>query len=129
MDDSSVQIRGKGNKLRLCPLWPHTAQELGDLVVGRAPTEQVFMNRCGRPLTRFGIHAMVKRYAERVSAKMPALAAKSVSPHSIRHTCATHLLRAGVDINTIRALWFAKTFSPLNLLILRTDDSRLISPC
>jgi len=102
-NDSSVQIHGKGNKLRLCPLWPHTAQELAALVVGKARTEYVFMNRCSRPLTRFGIHAMVKRYAKRVSAKMPALAAKSVSPHSIRHTSATHLLRAGVDINTIRA--------------------------
>jgi integrase/recombinase XerD len=35
--------------------------------------------------------------------QMPGLAAKRVSPHSTRHTCATHLLRAGVDINTIRA--------------------------
>ena len=34
---------------------------------------------------------------------MPGFAAKRVSPHTIRHTCATHLLRAGVDINTIRA--------------------------
>jgi integrase/recombinase XerD len=34
---------------------------------------------------------------------MPALTTKRVSPHSLRHTCATHLLRAGVDINTIRA--------------------------
>jgi integrase/recombinase XerD len=102
-DHSSVQIRGKGNKLRLCPLWPHTAQELDALVAEKAAIEHVFINRCGRPLTRFGIHAMVKRYAERVSATMPALAAKRVSPHTIRHTCATHLLRAGVDINTIRA--------------------------
>jgi integrase/recombinase XerD len=102
-DHSSVQIRGKGNKLRLCPLWPHTVRELETLVGEKAPTEHVFINRYGRPLTRFGVHTMVKRYAGRVSAKMPGLAAKGVSPHSIRHTCATHLLRAGVDINTIRA--------------------------
>ncbi len=102
-DHSSVQIRGKGNKLRFCPLWLHTVRELDALVGQKAPTEHVFMNRYGRPLTRFGIHAMVKRYAGRVSAKMPGLATKRVSPHSIRHTCATHLLRAGVDINTIRA--------------------------
>jgi integrase/recombinase XerD len=102
-DHSYVQIRGKGNKLRFCPLWPHTVQELYPLVGEKAPTEHVFINRCGRPLTRFGIHTIVKRYAERVSARMPGLATKRVSPHSIRHTSATHLLRSGVDINTIRA--------------------------
>jgi len=102
-DHSSVQIHGKGNKLRFCPLWQHTVGELDGLVRDKAPTEHVFMNRCGRPITRFGVHTMVKRYAGKVSAKMPGLASKDVSPHSIRHTSATHLLRAGVDINTIRA--------------------------
>jgi integrase/recombinase XerD len=102
-DHSSVQIRGKGNKLRFCPLWTHTVRELEVLVGEKAPTDHVFINRSGRPLTRFGIHTMVKRHANKVGAKMPGLAAKRVSPHSIRHTCASHLLRAGVDINTIRA--------------------------
>jgi site-specific recombinase XerD len=102
-DLSSVQIRGKGNKLRFCPLWPHTVRELGALIGEKAPTEHVFMNRYGHPITRFGIYTMVKRYARRVSVRMPGLAAKRLSPHSIRHTCGTHLLRAGVDINTIRA--------------------------
>jgi integrase/recombinase XerD len=102
-DHSSVQIHGKGNKLRYCPLWPHTVRELDALIGEKSPTEHVFINRCGRPLTRFGIHTMVKRYVRRIAAHMPGLPAKRVSPHSIRHTCATHLLRAGVDINTIRA--------------------------
>lgn len=102
-EHSSVQIHGKGNKLRFCPLWPHTVRELAHLIGERAPIERVFLNRWGRPLTRFGIHTLVKRYVKRVSARMPGLLAKRVSPHSIRHTCATHLLRAGVDINTIRA--------------------------
>ena len=102
-DHSYVQIHGKGNKQRLCPLWPHTASALTAAIGARAPTEHVFLNRCGQPITRFGIHTLVERYVERVSAKMPGLAAKRVSPHSIRHTTATHLLRAGVDINTIRA--------------------------
>jgi len=102
-DLSSVQIRGKGNKLRRCPLWPHTVSAITALIGDRAPHEHAFLNRCGQPITRFGIHTMVERYVERVSAKMPALANKRVSPHSLRHTTATHLLRAGVDINTIRA--------------------------
>jgi integrase/recombinase XerD len=82
---SSVQIRGKGKKLRRCPLWPHTVSELTALIGTKDSTEHVFLNRCGRPITRFGIHTMVERYVERVSAKMPGLAAKQVSPHSIRH--------------------------------------------
>jgi site-specific recombinase XerD len=102
-DASSVLIHGKGNKPRRCPLWAQTARELGALVSGRAPAEYVFLNRYGRPLTRFGIHTLVERYAARAAATVPSLANKQVSPHTIRHTTATHLLRAGVDINTIRA--------------------------
>lgn len=102
-DPSSVLIRGKGNKLRRCPLWPKTVNELSPLVSGRGSQEHAFLNRRGQPLTRFGIHALVERYAAKVVAKLPELARKRVSPHTIRHTTATHLLRAGVDINTIRA--------------------------
>jgi site-specific recombinase XerD len=102
-DPSSVLIRGKGNKPRRCPLWPRTVNELRPLVSGRGPQEHVFLNRRGQPLTRFGIHALVERYTVKVTAELPELASKRVSPHTIRHTTATHLLRAGVDINTIRA--------------------------
>jgi integrase/recombinase XerD len=102
-DPSSVLIHGKGNKSRRCPLWAKTVHELLPLVSTRGATEHVFLNRRGQPLTRFGIHALVERYAAVVAAKLPALAKKRVSPHTIRHTTATHLLRSGVDINTIRA--------------------------
>ena len=72
-------------------------------VDGRRPEERVFLNRCNRPITRFGIHTMVERYVFKVATQLPLLASKQVSPHTIRHTTAVHLLRAGVDINTIRA--------------------------
>jgi integrase/recombinase XerD len=101
-DHSSVRIRGKGNKLRYCPLWPQTVNELIPGLDRRAPTERVFLNRYGRPITRFGIHNLVRRYVQRVLPDKPSLATKRVSPHTIRHTSATHLLRSGVDINTIR---------------------------
>ncbi len=80
-----------------------TVNELRPLVSDRAAGERVFLNRRGQPLTRFGIHALVERYAAKVVVSLPAMAGKRVSPHTIRHTTATHLLRAGVDINTIRA--------------------------
>jgi site-specific recombinase XerD len=100
---ASVKIRGKGNKLRHCPLWPQTAAQLTAVVAGRAPTERAFLNRRRQPITRFGIHALVERHVRDASARVPSLKTKHVSPHCIRHTTATHLLRAGVDINTIRA--------------------------
>lgn len=102
-DTASVLIRGKGNKSRRCPLWAQTVRELTPLVQGRGPSEHVFLNRCGRPITRFGIHALVERSVVRAAKHVPSLAGKQVSPHTIRHTTATHLLRSGVDINTIRA--------------------------
>lgn len=77
--------------------------ELLPLVAGCAPTDHVFRNRRGQALTRFGVHAVVERSAVVAAATLPALADKRVSPHTIRHTTAMHLLRAGVDINTIRA--------------------------
>jgi integrase/recombinase XerD len=100
---SSVKIRGKGGKERHCPLWPCTVAELTALIADRSPTAPVFLNRCGHPITRFGIHTLVERYVRKAQIQMPSLATKRISPHTIRHTTATHLLRAGVDINTVRA--------------------------
>lgn len=102
-DGASVLIHGKGNKQRRCPLWARAAALLAELVKGRLPEAHAFLNRRGEPLTRFGIHAMVERYAAAAARTTPTIAKKRVSPHTIRHTTATHLLRAGVDINTIRA--------------------------
>jgi site-specific recombinase XerD len=100
---SSVRLHGKGNKFRTCPLWPLTATSLSRLIAGRSKNDAVFLNRVNQPLTRFGIHRLVAQYAERASKTVPSLATKRVGPHTIRHTTAVHLLRAGVDINTIRA--------------------------
>jgi integrase/recombinase XerD len=101
-DLSSVRIRGKGNKVRHCPLWPQTVHELLPAIEGRGPTEHVFLNRYNRPITRFGIYDVVKRYVGRIRRGMSSLKAKDSSPHTIRHSTATHLLRSGVDINTVR---------------------------
>ncbi len=98
-----ISLHGKGGKTRLCPLWPQTASELASLITGRPPDSPVFLNRYGRPITRFGVHDLVARHARRISEQFPDINAKRVSPHTIRHTTATYLLRAGVDINTIRA--------------------------
>ena len=102
-DSPSARILGKGNKIRLCPLWPVTSSLLTSLVAGRDGNAAVFVGRTNQPMTRFGIHRVVTHYAELAGESVPSLLAKGVSPHTIRHTTAVHLLRAGVDINTIRA--------------------------
>lgn len=102
-DPPSVRILGKGNKLRMCPLWSKTASLLAHLISGRSPSETVFLGRTSQPMTRFGIHRAVTHYASLAAISVPTIADKRVSPHTIRHTTAVHLLRSGVDINTIRA--------------------------
>jgi integrase/recombinase XerD len=99
---SSVRIVGKGGKQRDCPLWPLTIEALIPLLGHRAPTEHVFLNRRGAPVTRFGIHTLVERHGLKAKERTPSMKNKRVSPHTIRHSTACHLLRAGNDINTIR---------------------------
>ena len=101
-----VHLDGKGRKTRTCPLWSRTVAVLLDLLGPRidGPRETpVFLNVHRKPITRYGIHALVARTAAKAAEAVPSLRNKRVSPHTIRHTTAVHLLRAGVDINTIRA--------------------------
>lgn len=99
----TVRILGKGRKVRLCPLWDSTTAALRALISDRGREEPLFLNPRRERLTRFGIYALVRRYGELAGRSVPSLASKRLSPHVIRHTTAVHLLRAGVDINTIRA--------------------------
>jgi integrase/recombinase XerD len=98
-----VMVIGKGNKQRRCPLWPSTLEQLRKLTGERAANQPVFLNRCHQPMTRSGIHTLVKRCAAQACTRAPSLLKKVVSPHVIRHSTACHLLQAGVDINTIRS--------------------------
>ena len=98
-----VQLRGKSHKIRRCPLWPATATTLLALIGKRSPDEPVFLNRLGQAITRHGIYGMLLNHVRTASTSYSSLLRRSISPHTIRHTTATHLLRAGVDINTIRA--------------------------
>jgi len=118
----SVKLNGKGRKVRFCPLWKSTMKELESLMRKGSETDSVFRNRYGEPLTRFGVHALVERYARSASQQVPSLMKKRVSPHTIRHTTATHLLRAGVDINTIRA-WLGHVSLETTNIYAETDLS------
>lgn len=97
-----VKLLGKGRKQRSCPLWPETVEALDAYLRTRVPkasgTVQLFLNANGSPITRFGIRYITRKYGARA---LPALSTKAVNPHTVRHTTAMHLLRAGNDINMI----------------------------
>jgi site-specific recombinase XerD len=99
----SVRILGKGNKWRICPLWPITVDTLRPLIAGKCGDDQVFCGCTGEPMTRFGVHRIVTTHATTAAKQIDSMRGKRISPHTIRHATAVHLLRAGVDINTIRA--------------------------
>jgi integrase/recombinase XerD len=102
---AQVKLLGKGQKVRSCPLWPETVQALHDYRQRRTPKDpapqQFFLNANGSPLTRFGVRYITGQYATAAKSQCPSMAAKTVNPHTIRHTTAMHLLRAGNDINMI----------------------------
>jgi site-specific recombinase XerD len=127
----SVRIIGKGNKHRICPLWFITMEQLRWTAGQREPDQPVFLNRNGRPITRFGIHTMVERNSLTAITQAPSLSTKRVSPHVVRHTTATHLLRAGVDINTIRA-WLGHVSINTTNIYAETDletKARALATC
>lgn len=102
----AARFQGKGRKMRTCPLWVHTAKILHEMLGTRLEgpsVEPVFLNVRRQPITRHGVHALIARTVDKAAESMPSLRDKRISPHTIRHATAVHLLRAGVDINTIRA--------------------------
>jgi integrase/recombinase XerD len=116
----SVRIMGKGSKERRCPLWANTIEHLRRFAGQRPADAHVFLNRRGEPITRFGIHTMIERHVAKLRATAPQLHGKRISPHVIRHSTATHLLQAGVDINTIRA-WLGHVSIDTTSIYAETD--------
>ena len=101
-----VRCYGKGRKERATPLTPATAEILRAWVTerGGGASNPVFATSRGTAISRYGVSAIVRRHAHGAGASCRSLAAKTVSPHVLRHTCAMRLLHAGVDTSVI-ALW------------------------
>lgn len=104
-DVPQVRLWGKGRKERRCPLWPETAEALRAYLQERTPRdprcEQVFLNARGSALTRFGIRHILHKHVVQAQCTCPSLANKRVSPHTLRHTTAMHLLRSGNEVNMV----------------------------
>ncbi len=101
-----VQLRGKGRKQREVPLWTQTWRQLQqwcrDNQIG--PSQPIFGNREGKPLSRREAARRLEMSLQKASLGCPSLRGRDITLHSWRHTCAMHLLQAGVAIEII-ALW------------------------
>jgi site-specific recombinase XerD len=121
-----VRLHGKGNKIRLCPLWPATVKCL------RAHIEQqsrirvendgarLFNNRSGTPLTRFGVRYLLRKHICVGADRVTTLRDKRLHPHSLRHTTALSLLKSGVDFATI-SQWLGHSTLNVTMRYARSD--------
>jgi len=102
-----VHLHGKGRKQRSVPLWRSTAKTLRAWLHVNPQfdgTSPLLPNRSGHEMTRANVTLRLASAVQRATETQPALAKRQVSPHTIRHTTAMHLLQSGVDISVI-ALW------------------------
>lgn len=103
-----VPVTGKGGKQRLAPLGGFAVQALGDYLSARGISsgragfirEPLFLNRFGKRLTTRGLQRIIEKYVR----ETPSINAKGISPHTLRHTFATHLLNAGADLRSVQEL-------------------------
>jgi site-specific recombinase XerD len=102
-----VHLHGKGRKQRSVPLWKSTVKLVRAwlrLNPGLLPTSALLPNRGGEPMTRSNVTQRLALAVKVAAQTTPSLLGRAISPHTLRHTTAMHLLQSGVDINVI-ALW------------------------
>jgi integrase/recombinase XerD len=105
LEEQVLRARGKGSKERVVPIGRQAVQALRIYlangrphIVGGRVEPHVFVNFRGGPLTRQGLYKIVRRHALRVGL------ADRMSPHTLRHTFATHLLAGGCDLRSVQEM-------------------------
>lgn len=98
-----IRIWGKGGKERMVPVHDTAQNFLNEYVATWRPTfapqeDRMFLNRSGKGLSRQGLWKIIKRYARQAGIDRP------ISPHTLRHSFATHLLDGGADLRTVQLL-------------------------
>ena len=102
-DEGFLSVIGKGDKQRIVPLGEVAADALKAWIDVRWPSEQdfsdfVFLNKSGRPLSRVSMFNLVKKQA------LAAGVTKEISPHTFRHSFATHLIENGADLRAVQEM-------------------------
>lgn len=106
----SALLRGKGGRCRVVPVGDYAAAALGNYLVRARPalaaagrgSPAVFLNARGGPLSRQSAWTILRRAAAR--AGLPVTGPRAVSPHTLRHSYATHLLDGGADVRVVQEL-------------------------
>jgi site-specific recombinase XerD len=109
LDDHAacIHLHGKGRKQRSVPLWRSTVKVVRAWLRANPellPTSPLLPNRQGYVMTRANVALRLDAAVKNATASCPELANRLVSPHTVRHTTAMHLLQSGVDMSMI-ALW------------------------
>lgn len=101
-----LRCTGKGRRERATPLTKSTARQLQAWITQRAaaPDQPVFATRNTRRLSTDAVAGLLAKHVITATDQCPSLQAKTITPHTLRHTCAMNLLRAGIDTSSI-ALW------------------------
>jgi site-specific recombinase XerD len=115
----TITVQGKGGHERVVPLNPQLAEVLRTYAQARGPalpTAPFLLSRFGRRLSRGSIYERVRTWGQRSHVGFP------LSPHRLRHTFATHLVRAGVGIVTIRDLLGHRLITSTQIYLHVTGD-------
>ena len=117
-----VRCVGKGRKLRCTPLRPDVAVVLKQWLSQQAgrPDDPLFPSSRGGPLSADAVQRLVSRHVKAARRVCPSLAAKRVTPHTLRHAAAMALLHRGVDLSVI-ALWLGHESSETTQIYLHAD--------
>ncbi len=121
---ASVLIHGKGRKQRGLPLWKETASALRVWLSlrGAVMVPELFVNARGDPMTRSGFEYILRSHVRAAQKQCPSLAAKRVSPHVLRHTCAMTILQATKDLRKV-SLWLGHSSIQTTEMYVRADPS------
>ncbi len=105
LDYRFLRCIGKGDKERIVPLGRKAVDAVRDYIVNVRPkllrgreSPRLFLSRFGKPLDRHQVWRLVKRYADKARIR------KKVSPHTLRHSFATHLLSGGADLRAVQEM-------------------------
>lgn len=105
LDDGFIRVEGKGSKQRLVPISEIAIKEINNYLIDRkyydikkGSENTVFVSRRGTPISRIMVFHFIKQYA------MEAGIQKNISPHTFRHSFATHLLEGGANIRAIQQM-------------------------